>query len=135
MLLLMPLNHVPYSINMLLLPVWFVLLMALSMGFGLYTSALAVTYRDVNYVVPIMIQLLMYASPVGYGMNNVPASLRPYMDYNPLSGLLEAFRWSLLGSSNLTAPMLIYSSTVSIVVFIVGAYAFRRMERRFADVI
>lgn len=121
--------------GVLLLPVWLALLIALAVGLGLYTSALMVSYRDLQYAIPVMVQMLLYASPVAYAVSAVPASVRPYYFLNPLAGLLEAFRWSLLGHGQLQWQYVAYAAAVTAVTFVWGAYSFKRMEQRFADVI
>ena len=121
--------------GLLLLPVWLALLLLLSLGIGLMTSAMMVTYRDVQYVLPVLTQFLMYASPVAYALSAVPTNLRTLYHLNPLAILLEGFRWSLLGVGNLDASALLYAVVVSVGVFIWGAFAFKKMERKFADVI
>lgn len=123
------------GIGVLLLPVWLFLILLLSLGFGLFASALTVTYRDVQYVLPVLTQFLMYASPVAYALSVVPLHLRWLFHLNPLSILLEGFRWSLLGVGHLEAGALTYSIVVSVGIFIWGAFAFKKMERKFADVI
>lgn len=135
MLVLLVANHIPMGPAILLLPVWMTLLLMAAVGSGLYASALMVSFRDVQYVLPVLIPLLMYASPVAYGLSDVPAQLRPFYNLNPLSGLLEAFRWSLLGTGTLSPGVLAYSAAVSIALFVLGAFAFKRMERVFSDVI
>jgi lipopolysaccharide transport system permease protein len=82
-----------------------------------------------------MIQFLLYASPVAYALSAVPASLRTLYHLNPLSILLEGFRWSLLGVGYLDPSAVIYAVAVSLIVFIWGAFVFKKMERKFADVI
>jgi lipopolysaccharide transport system permease protein len=123
------------GIGVLLLPVWLFLILLLSVGLGLFASALTVTYRDVQYVLPVLTQLLMYASPVAYALSVVPPHLRWLFHLNPLSILLEGFRWSLLGVGHLETHALAYSVVVSVGIFIWGAFAFKKMERKFADVI
>jgi len=135
MLVLLAVNHVPISPRLLLLPVWMSLILMLAMGVGLYVSALMVSYRDVQHILPVMVQLLLYASPVAYSISVVPEHLRAFYHLNPLSGLLEAFRWSLLGSGVISPWALAYSSFVSIAMLGLGAFAFKRMERLFSDVI
>jgi lipopolysaccharide transport system permease protein len=121
--------------GVLLLPVWLALLIALAVGLGLYTSALMVSYRDLQYAIPVMVQMLLYASPVAYAVSAVPASMRAAYFLNPLAGLLEAFRWSLLGHGQLQWQYVAYAAAVTAVTFVWGAYSFKRMEQRFADVI
>jgi lipopolysaccharide transport system permease protein len=126
-------------IEILLLPVWMLLLLMIALGIGFFAAALTVSYRDVQYVLPVMVQFLLYASPVGYSlekaMEKLPASFHWFFLANPLSGLLEAFRWSLLGMAPPPPGLLAYSAGFAFVVFILGAFSFRRMERNFADVI
>ena len=107
----------------------------LAIGIGLYAAALTVSYRDVQYVMPVFLQMMLYASPVPYAVSAVPVSLRPIYFLNPLSGLLEAFRWSLLGRGHVYWEHIAYAATVTVIIFVAGAYAFKKMERRFADVI
>ena len=121
--------------GLLLLPVWLSLLILLAIGIGMIASALMVIYRDVQYVVPVLIQLWLYASPVAYAVSVVPARFRPLYFLNPLTGLLEAFRWSLLGRGALRWEYVLYSAFFTFIVFLGGAFIFKRMERRFADVI
>jgi lipopolysaccharide transport system permease protein len=121
--------------GLVLLPVWLLLVLMLSSGLGLLMGSLAVRYRDINYVLPVLVQFLLYASPVAYALSAVPHSLRLYFVANPLTGLLEAFRWSLLGTGSLHLPYVLYSAGFAIVALTLGWYAFARMERTFADVI
>jgi lipopolysaccharide transport system permease protein len=118
-----------------LLPVWLLILLTLTTGIGLLMASLAVRYRDVNYVLPVLVQFLLYASPVAYALSVVPHSLRPYFVANPLTGVLEAFRWSLLGTGALPGGYVLYSAGCAVVALAVGSAAFTRMERSFADVI
>lgn len=143
MFVLMACYHVMPGPRILLLPVWLLLLLALGAGVGLFASALTVSYRDVQYVVPVLIMVLQYVSPVGYMIGNpdphgkptVPAWLVPYYMLNPLAGLIEAFRWSLLGHEQVHWGYVAYAAALSMIVFFAGAVTFKRMERKFADVI
>jgi lipopolysaccharide transport system permease protein len=107
----------------------------LALGIGFYASALTVRFRDVQHALPVLTQFALYASPVAYATSVVPATVRTFYQLNPLTGLLEAFRWSLVGNATLDLRHIAYSAVVSIIVFLWGAIAFRRMERQFADVI
>ena len=120
---------------LLLLPLWFALITLLALGLGLFASALMVTYRDVQYIIPVLTQFLLYASPVAYAASKVPQAWRNLYLLNPLSGLLEAFRWSLFGSTAPPWGAVAYASAVTVALLILGAYAFKRQERTFADVI
>jgi lipopolysaccharide transport system permease protein len=119
----------------LLLPVWLLLVLMLGLGLGLGAGALMVRYRDVQYVLPVAVQFLLYASPVAYSLAAVPASARWLFDLNPLTGLLEGFRWSLIDTAAPSTPLTAYAIGASLVVLVVGLAMFNRMERQFADVI
>jgi lipopolysaccharide transport system permease protein len=122
--------------GLLLLPIWVALIAALALGVGLVTAALTVSYRDVQYILPVFTQMLLYASPVAYPASEVPAEWRSAYFLNPLAPLLEGFRWSLFGTT--TPPpwgSVGYAAAVAAGVLLWGAFAFKRMERRFADVI
>jgi len=135
MIALMVINHVVPTAAVLLLPVWLLLVILLGMGIGLYTSALMVSYRDVQFILPVMTQFLLYASPVAYSAALIPAKYKLIFMANPLTGLLEAFRWSLLGTAHPNWNAVAYAAAVCLVVFILGAFSFKKMERKFADVI
>lgn len=119
----------------LLLPVWVLLLTMLASGIGLAASALMVKYRDVAYVLPWAMQILLYASPVAYGLDAVPDRLRWLFDANPLTWFLEEFRWSLLGLPAPPTWQVAASVAAALVVFAGGALIFQRHEREFADFI
>jgi lipopolysaccharide transport system permease protein len=127
--------HVPVTWRMMILPVWIAMLLLMSLGVGLLASALTVTYRDVQYILPVALQILLYASPVGYPMQSVPARLRIWCILNPLTTPLEGFRWSILGSGQLQWQLILCSVFLAVGVFVIGLFTFKRMERRFADVI
>jgi lipopolysaccharide transport system permease protein len=118
------------------LPVFLLLSIATSLGVGLWLSALNVEYRDVRYVLPFLVQFWMFATPVAY-----PSSLlktepwRSLYGLNPMVGVVEGFRWALLGTGRAPGMMLALSVAISAVLLIGGAYYFRRMEKNFADVI
>jgi lipopolysaccharide transport system permease protein len=131
--------RLPVGWPLLLFPVWLVLLLMLSCGVGLWSSALSVSYRDVQYILPVVMQFLLYGSPVAYSLayslSKLPPHLRVFLNLNPLSSLLEAIRWSLLGSDSPDWRFVAYSAAVCILTLITGAFIFKRMERQFADVI
>src|SRR5207249_3721144 len=117
LIVLLLVNRVSPGIGILLLPVWLVLLILLALGVGLCASALTVSYRDVQYILPVATQFLMYASPVAYSVTRVPASLHSLYFLNPLSGLLEAFRWSVIGEGTVHWGYVGYSAVFTLVVF------------------
>ncbi len=135
MVLLLILYGIVPGPGVLLLPLWLALLIMLAVGIGTYSAALMVPYRDLQYVIPVLLQFLLYASPVAYSVAAVPERLRMVFLLNPLSALLEAFRWSLLGRGQLDWLAIAYSAAATIAVFAFAAFAFRKMEKTFADVI
>ncbi|RYG70136.1 ABC transporter permease [bacterium] len=123
------------SVSILLWPVCVLIAIVLALGIGLITSSLMVTYRDVQYVVPFVLNLLMFASPVAYSTREVPLWARPVYNLNPLVALVQGSRAALLGDKAFNPVSLLYPLAVAVVVFIIGMTFFRNMERKFADVI
>lgn len=107
----------------------------IAFGIGAAMSALAVPYRDINYVLPVMLQLLLYGSPIAYGLSNVPSSVRRFIDFNPLVGLLEGMRWASLPGRDFPTSTLVRSIVGGLVIVVIGLLVFERVERDFADVI
>lgn len=135
MAVLMIMYQVVPGWGLLLLPVWMGILISFAMGIGLWLAALMVQYRDVGYILPVAMQMLMYASPVAYASSAVPERYQSLFFLNPLAGILDAFRWSLLGVGTPRWDMLAVSAIVSVAVLFLGAFAFKKMERKFADTI
>lgn len=107
-----------------------------SLAVGIWLAALNVTYRDIRHAVPFVIQIWLFASPVAYSADLVPEQWQALYQLNPIAGVLEGFRWALLGSGN-PPPVgaLAISGAVTSLMFVVGVAYFRRVERSFADVI
>ena len=121
---------------LLLLPVWILLVICLALGAGLICAALTVRYRDIQHILPILIPFLLYASPVAYQVEHIPAQYQSlFYLINPLAALMGGFRWSTLGTPIPPLLYLIWSTALSIAMFLLGAAVFRRTERQFADVI
>ncbi len=137
MIVLMLIYRVPLTWNVLLLPFFLLLALATALGFSLWLSALNVKYRDVKYVVPFMVQIWMYLTPVIYPVTIIPQRFRPYLALNPMTGVVEGFRWALLGETGAQAPggLFAVSVLITLVVLIAGAFYFRSVERTFADII
>jgi lipopolysaccharide transport system permease protein len=135
MLVLLAVYDIGFSFRLLLLPVWLLLGIMLALGIGLVLAAVAVSYRDVNYITPVFTSVLMFLSPVAYSITAVPAHLRDFYLLNPLTTIVEGMRWSLLGSTNLTTFGLVYTVVFTLGVLAVGTAIFSRLESRFADVI
>jgi lipopolysaccharide transport system permease protein len=123
------------SWRMLWLPCFVVLALVTSLGVGFWLSALNVEYRDVRFAVPFLTQLWMYGTPIAYPSSMVPEKWRVLFGLNPMAGVAEGFRWSLLGTNTEPGLMIAASSGVAIIMMVSGAYYFRRMERNFADVV
>lgn len=132
---LMIVYHITPLVTLALVPLWILILLSISMGAGLIASALAVTYRDIQYIIPVFLQILLYASPVAYSVAAVPAQYRWVYMLNPLTPPLEAMRVSILGGGVPAWPALGISAGLGVVILLIGLYSFKRMERRFADVI
>lgn len=126
-------GHAP-GLRLLALPLFVLLAAALAFGAGLWIAALNVTYRDFRYVVPFAVQLGLFVSPVGYSSALVPEHWRLLYSLNPMVGVIEGFRWSILGSP-LYGPALWISLAWALVLLASGVQHFRRTERGFADVI
>jgi lipopolysaccharide transport system permease protein len=122
------------TMNVIWLPAFLLLALATSLGVGLWLSALNVQYRDFQYTVPFLIQIWLFASPVVYSSTMVPEPYRVIYGLNPMVGVIDGFRWALLGTSP-PGLMTMVSAAVVLVVLISGAYYFRRMEKIFADVV
>lgn len=118
-----------------LLPVWLLLTIGLATGLGLATSALAARYRDIQYIVPLLLQLLTFASPVGYSVANIPQDVRWTAGINPLTGILQGFRWSLLGRGSISFNEIVLSAAAAVGSLVIGVIVFTSMERELADVI
>jgi lipopolysaccharide transport system permease protein len=123
------------TINIVWLPLFLMLALMTSLGVGLWLSALNVQFRDVRYVVPFITQFWMFATPIAYPSTLLEQPWRTLYGVNPMVGVVEGFRWALLGTRSTSGAMLAVSSLASILILISGAYYFRRMEKNFADVV
>ena len=112
-----------------------VLALLTSLGVGLWLSALNVQYRDVRYTVPFLTQLWLFATPVAYPSSLLSEPWRTLYGINPMVGVVEGFRWALVGTATAPGPMVLVSTVVALLVLFGGALYFRRMERTFADVV
>lgn len=123
------------TINVLFLPLFLLLSYITSLGVSLWLSAMNVQFRDVRYVVPFLVQFWLFSTPIAYSSSLLSEPWRTLYGINPMAGVVEGFRWALLGTDTAPGPIVFVSALVSLTVFIGGAYYFRRMERSFADVI
>jgi lipopolysaccharide transport system permease protein len=119
----------------LALPLFMLLAFVTAVGAGLWLSALNVQYRDVRYVVPFLVQLWLFLTPIAYPSSMVPEPWRTVYGLNPMVGVVEGFRWGLLGSVAPPGPMVAASALAAVALMVSGALVFRRMERTFADVV
>jgi lipopolysaccharide transport system permease protein len=117
------------------LPLFLVLALGTALGVGLWLSALNVQYRDVRYTIPFLTQFWLFATPIVYPSSLVPEPWRAFLGLNPMSGVVEGFRWALLGTANAPGLMLASSVAVAVALLMSGLFYFRRMERIFADVV
>ncbi len=120
---------------MVSLPAFVLLAMATALGVGLWLSALNVRYRDVRHTIGFLIQFWLLATPVAYPSSLIPGRWRPLYGLNPMAGVVEGFRWALLGTSEPPGALLAVSVVAVILILIGGLYYFRRMEAEFADVV
>ena len=124
------------TLAILTLPLFLLLALTAALGVGLWLSALNVTYRDVRYTIPFLTQFWMFATPVAYSSSLVPEQWRALYGLNPMAGVVEGFRWALLGT-NPPGPLLLVSAIVVVVMLVGGLYYFRRIatQKTFADVV
>jgi homopolymeric O-antigen transport system permease protein len=123
------------TVNIVWLPLFVLLAVVTSVGVGLWTAAVNVQFRDVRYTIPFLTQFWMFATPVAYPSSLLSEPWRTVYGINPMVGVVEGFRWSLLGVNTAPGPVIALSSLVAIGLLVSGAYYFRRMERTFADVV
>lgn len=119
----------------LFLPLFLLLAFAAALAASLWLSALNVRYRDINYLIPFLVQIWMFVSPVAYPSSLVPEQWRLLYGLNPMAGVIEGFRWALLGNGAAPDFMIIASSAVVILVLLGGLVYFSRTEETFADII
>jgi lipopolysaccharide transport system permease protein len=124
----------PPDWRILYLPVLTLWVAALAYGLGLCGAALNVRYRDFRHLIPFALQLGVYVSPVGYSANLVPGKWRWVYSLNPMTGIIDGFRWAILGERfDVYIPGMIFSIVATVVILLVGLYWFRHVERQFVD--
>jgi lipopolysaccharide transport system permease protein len=135
LLVLMMYYHVTPSKAVAWLPAFLLLALAAALSVGLWLSALNVKYRDVRYTIPFMTQFWMFATPVAYSSSLVPEPWRRWYGLNPMAGVVEGFRWALLGKSGGVGPLLWVSLAAVLLLLTGGLFYFRRTEATFADIV
>lgn len=117
------------------LPLFLLLALVTAVGVGLWLSALNVIYRDVGYILPFLTQVWLFLTPIAYPTSIVPQHWQALYALNPMTGVVEGFRWALLGTGQPPGLMTAVSALVAVVLLVSGMFYFRRMERRFADMV
>ena len=123
------------TVHALYVPFFVLLAFLASLGVGLWLSALNVKYRDIRYVVPFLLQFWMFASPIVYPTSMLPARWRTLYALNPMVGVVDGMRWSLLGTNTAPGPVIAVSAVTTLLFALGGAMYFRKMENRFADIV
>ena len=121
--------------NVIWLPMLLLLAFVTSLGVGLWFSAMNVQFRDVRYAVPFLVNFWMFATPIAYPSSLLDEPWRTLYGINPMVGVVEGFRWALLGTDTQPGPIVIVSALVAVLIFISGLVYFRKMELTFADVV
>ncbi len=134
LLLIMIWYRTPVSPHAWALPLFFLLCVVFTIGLGLFTAALYVRYRDMRHLIPFLTQFGLYVSPVAYSTTSVSPKWRLLFSLNPMTAVIDGFRWSLLGTTPLYVPGIVAGTVMSIVLLIVAVYYFKVTERIFADV-
>ena len=123
------------SLNVLWLPLLTLLALLSAVAVGLWLSALNARYRDVRYVIPFLITVLLFVTPLFTPSSQVPESIRPFYFLNPMAGVVEGFRWALIDAAPRPGPVTLLSAAIMLLLLIGGLFYFRSAERSFADVI
>ncbi|OEK05232.1 ABC transporter permease [Roseivirga misakiensis] len=123
------------QIEVLLFPALVFIMMLLGLGFGFVLSALTTKYRDLKFLVTFGVQLLMYGTPVIYPLSAIPAEYRVFILANPMTPIIESFRYMFLGTGNLDYSHLIYSAIFSVLLFVIGLAIFNKTEKNFMDTV
>jgi lipopolysaccharide transport system permease protein len=123
------------TINVLWLPFFLLLALVTSLGVSLWLSAMNVQFRDIRYTIPFIAQVWLLITPIAYSSSLLPEPWRTLYGINPMAGVVEGFRWALLGTETAPGPIIIVSSLVAVGLLVSGAFYFRQMEKTFADVV
>ena len=123
------------TVNVLWLPLLLLLALVTALGVSLWLSALNVQFRDIRYTVPFLTQFWLFATPIAYPSSLLPEPWRTVYGLNPMAGVVEGFRWALMGTDTQPGPMILVSTVAAVTLLVSGAFYFRRMEKSFADVV
>jgi lipopolysaccharide transport system permease protein len=128
-------NRIVPGASIVLLPIFLLFAVATALAIGFWLSALNIQYRDIRYTIPFLTQLWLLATPVAYPSSLIPERWRSLYGLNPMAGVVEGFRWALLGKAGNPGPLIWVSATVVLLLLISGLAYFRRMESSFADIV
>jgi len=123
------------TVNIVWLPFLMLLALGTALGVGLWLSAINVQYRDVRYVIPFLIQIWLFATPIAYPSSLLTEPWRTLYGLNPMVGVVEGFRWALLGTETAPGAAVVVSSFMAGILLVSGTFYFRRMEKTFADIV
>ncbi len=135
LIFLMVFYRITPTVNIIWLPAFLLLALATSLGVGLWLTAMNVQYRDIRYVVPFIVQIWFIATPVAYPSSMLDEPWRTLSGINPMVGVVDGFRWALLGTTDVPVSMIVISSLIALILLISGGFYFRRVEKTFADVV
>lgn len=135
MLVMMVYFQIFPTLQIIWLPGLLLLAVITALGAGLWLSALNVQFRDVRYALPFMVQIWLFITPVAYPSSLLPEPWRTFYGINPMAGVVEGFRWALLGTATAPGPIIAVSSLFSLILLVSGLLYFHRMEKSFADII
>lgn len=132
---LMVFYGIPLTERVLVLPFLLLLALLAAFGTGLWLSALNVRYRDVSYIIPFVVQVWLYASPVAYSSTLIPQQWQWLYGLNPMVGVIEGFRWALLGTTWESGHLVLLSAVIVLITLVTGMFYFHKMEDTFADIV
>jgi lipopolysaccharide transport system permease protein len=127
--------HITPTYHVLWLPAFLLLALVTALGVGLWLSAINVKFRDVRYVIPFLTQFWLFATPIAYPSSLLSEPWRSVYGLNPMVGVVEGFRWALLGTDTAPGALFAVSTVMALAILVSGAFYFRRMERTFADIV
>jgi lipopolysaccharide transport system permease protein len=127
--------HIPLSLYLLLWPALVIPLIFLALGLGMILSSLNVKYRDIKYTIPFLIQLGLFVTPIIYPISILPEKYKLFIALNPVTGIIEAFRSTVIPNKQIDLWLLLYSVVVSLLIFLLGLMYFRKTEKEFADLV
>jgi lipopolysaccharide transport system permease protein len=135
LLAMLAIYGIPPTAALIALPMFLMLAMVVALAFGIWLAALNVQYRDVRYTIPFMIQMWFYITPIAYPPSLITGRWRFLLALNPLTGVVDGCRWALTRSAPLDGFAVMFSIGTSVLLLVSGLFYFRRVERRFADVV